>query len=181
MAIAMSDKSLKGGAMKHLFNLLIVVAMALTTGCAAFDNTVLSMFESVGITPDYRRGQGHAQVFNAPIEEVWNALPRAMISLGLPEVHHSDNHVSARKGSARLRSKECCANVHYVFFFVDSEGENRTRVEVISAHPMHPVEKIKWLHKHWGPEVMQKIEQLLLQGKQEQPRQSNPSPMPVQQ
>lgn len=162
---------------------LLVVLMPLIAGCATFDSAVMSAFESVGITPDYRRGQGLPKVLDAPYEDIWKAVPQAMTSLNFPYVDRRQSRSQPARGEVRAFQprKEWWGKEHRVVIFVDPEGESRTRVEVISAHPMHPVERIKWLHHDWGPEVMQKIEQMLLQGKQEKPQQANPSPMGVQQ
>ena len=168
--------------MKHIVGLLAAVAISFMAGCATFDSAVMSAFESVGITPDYRRGQGLPKVFDAPYADVWKAVPQAMTSLNFPYVDRRQSRSQPARGEVRAFQprREWWGKEYSVVIFVDPEGENRTRVEVISAHPMHPVERIKWLHHDWGPEVMQKIEQLLSQGKKEKRRQPNSSPMVVQ-
>lgn len=163
--------------MKRLVDLMSVAAMLLIAGCATFDNSVISALESVGITPDYRRGQGLAKTFEASYDAVWKAVPQAMAALDFPHVHSRPLHTQPPRGEVRAFQprKEWWGKEYTVVIFVEAEKENRTRVEVISAHPMHPVEKIKLLHRDWGPDVMKNIDQVLSQ-EREQGRGAGPAP-----
>lgn len=165
--------------MKHLFNLLIVVAVSLITGCATFDAMVVSTIESMGFTPDYRHGQGKDRVFDAPFDKVWKALPEAMTSLGFDRVYPALVSRSAKGGVRAFRPITVWSGKpgDSVMIFVDGVGEDRTRVEVISKRPS----VINWIYHDWAPEVWQKIEQMLLQGKPREPQQLNPFPMGAQQ
>ena len=131
--------------MKRLAVLMAVLALVVVQGCATMADA------------RYARGEGQSQVFNAPFDTVWKAVPQALASLGLPVAadNKQDGYILAERGITAFSWGEKVA------VFVDRAGDNRTKVEVVSKRAM----ATNVLAPDWGPEVLQRVEQVLQQSK----------------
>jgi len=131
--------------MRRLIFAVTIVASALVTGCATMADA------------RYARGEGQSQVFNSPFEMVWKAVPQALASLGLPVAadNKQEGYILAERGITAFSWGEKVA------VFVDRIDGNKTKVEVVSKRAM----ATNILAPDWGPEVLQRVEQVLAQSK----------------
>ena len=131
--------------MKRLTFALAIVGLAFVSGCATMADA------------RYARGQGQSQVFNAPFETVWKAVPQALVSLGLPVAadNKQEGYILAERGISAFSLGEKVA------VFIERVDGNRTKVEVVSKRAM----ATNIFAPDWAPEVLQRVEQVLAQSK----------------
>ena len=131
--------------MKRFIFAVAILASALVTGCATMADA------------RYARGEGQSQVYNAPFEMVWKAVPQALASLGLPVAadNKQEGYILAERGITAFSWGEKVA------VFVDRVDGNKTKVEVVSKRAM----ATNIFAPDWGPEVLQRVEQILAQAK----------------
>ncbi len=101
----------------------------------------------------YARGQGVQRTYNADFETVWRAVPQALSSLGLSVAgdNKKEGYYLAQRGITAFSYGE------HVAVFVESAGENQTKVEVVSKKAM----ATNIFAPDWAPEVLQRLNQML--------------------
>lgn len=99
------------------------------------------------------RGTGLAREYPAPIDKVWSTIPVVLKELELPLVseNRAEGTILAQRGITALSYGENVA------IFVDAQGANRTRVEIVSKKAMATT----IFAPDWAPEVLDKLGQKL--------------------
>jgi uncharacterized lipoprotein len=98
-----------------------------------------------------------SKTFSAPFDTVWKAVPEALSSVGLAVAadNKADGYFLAERGITAFSWGEKVA------VFVTKVTSNETKVEVVSKKAV----ATNITAPDWGPEVLQRVEQVLARGK----------------
>lgn len=128
----------------------LVAALALlsSTGCSTLSDARAA------------KGSGQARVYNAPFDQVWNAVPEVLKELGLKEegFNKASGYVVARNAVKVGETMPVTGLADNLAVFVDKgNGASQTRVEVVarSTVPLSP------LSKKWEARVLDKLSEKL--------------------
>jgi uncharacterized lipoprotein len=128
--------------------LLVAVTLAFSAGCSTLADTRAA------------KGSGQTRVYDAPFEQVWNAVPEALKELGVKEegVNKSAGYVVARSPMMVGETVPVAGVADNLAIFVDKgDSARQTRVEVVarSSVPLNP------LAKKWEARVLDKLSEKL--------------------
>ena len=131
--------------MKSLLLVLLGLAVALNCGCA----TMADVRQA--------RGEGTSKTYSASFDVVWKAVSEALPSLGLTVTtdNKQEGYILAERKATGFTWGEKVA------VFVTSVGSTETRVEVVSKRVL----ATNFTATDWEPKVLQRVEQVLAQGK----------------
>jgi uncharacterized lipoprotein len=133
---------------RQIAALFAAFALVASAGCSTLADTRAA------------KGSGQARVYNAPFEQVWNAVPEALKELGVKEegVNKNAGYVVARSPMMVGEKVPVAGVSDNLAIFVD-KGDNarQTRVEVVarSSVPLNP------LSKKWEARVLDKLSEKL--------------------
>lgn len=132
-----------------------IAAVAVATG-------LLFSTSACSTLGDARAAQGTGQVrtFNAPFDQVWNAVPGALKELGLKEEGYSkgSGYVVARSPTPVKGVAATAGLADKIAIFVDKgDSAGKTRVEVVSKGPL----LVNPLGSPWESRVLDKLAETL--------------------
>lgn len=128
--------------------LIAAVALLTSTGCSTLADTRAA------------KGSGQARVYNAPFDQVWNAVPVALKELGLKEEGFSKDsgYVVARSAVTVGETIPVAGLADNVAVFVDKgNGASQTRVEVVAKSTV----PLSQLSRKWEVRVLDKLSEKL--------------------
>ncbi len=128
--------------------LLAAVTFAFSAGCSTLADTRAA------------KGSGQARVYNAPFEQVWNAVPEALKELGVKEegFNKSDGYVVARSPVMIGETVPVAGMADNLAIFVDKgDSARQTRVEVVARSSV----PLNSLAKKWEARVLDKLSEKL--------------------
>ena len=133
---------------RQIAALLAAIALASSAGCSTLADTLAA------------RGSGETRVYNAPFEQVWNAVPEALKDLGVKEegFNKASGYVVARSPVMVSEKVPVAGVADNLAIFVDKgDSPRQTRVEVVarSSMPLSP------LGKKWETRVLDKLSEKL--------------------
>lgn len=133
---------------RHIAALIAAVALLSSTGCSTLADARAA------------QGSGQARVYNAPFDQVWNAVPVALKELGLKEegFNKGSGYVVARSPVMVGESMPLAGVADNLAVFVEKGGSaSQTRVEVVakSTVPLNPSSK------KWEARVLDKLSEKL--------------------
>jgi hypothetical protein len=117
--------------------------------------SVISLCTGCRTITDVRqaRGTGISRIFETPMDKVWDAIPEALISLGLNPVwsKKEDGYFLAERGVTAWSYGEKVA------IFVEQAAPSRTKVEVVSKRTF----ALNISASDWEKRLLDKIEEAL--------------------
>jgi len=138
-------KVVRGCSMERAVFGLLTLCVGLVTGCTTMADA------------SNAQGQGVSKTFAAPFDVVWKAVPEALSSLGLPVAaeNKQDGYILAEHGASAFSWGEKVA------VFLTRVAPNETKVEVVSKRAL----ATNITARDWGPDVLQRVEQMLVHTK----------------
>ena len=133
---------------RQIAALFAAIALVSSAGCSTLADTLAA------------RGSGESRVYNAPFEQVWNAVPEALKDLGVKEegFNKASGYVVARSPVMVGEKVPVTGVADNLAIFVDKGNSPRqTRVEVVARSnvPLSP------LGKKWESRVLDKLSEKL--------------------
>lgn len=128
--------------------LLAAIALVSSAGCSTMADARAA------------KGSGQVRVYNAPFDQVWNAVPQALKELGVKEegFDKGTGYVVARSSMMVGDTVPVAGIADNLAVFVDKgDSARQTRVEVVarSSVPLNP------LSKKWETRVLDKLSEKL--------------------